>query len=899
MGQPLMGQPRGPPGQQGIVQQQGPPSAQPRGPSMGQPRGPPSMGQPGGPPMMNQGPQSMGQPQMQPRGPPTMGQQQGPTMGQPRGPPTMGQSQGPPPSGQYGQGPSPPGQYGQGPSPSGHYGQQAAPTGQYGQQQGASQGGYQSQEPQTAVLSDAAISAQCDPKYMRMSVNSIPHSQDHAQKCHLTMGIVISPMAQDAEEEIPVVNFGSMGVIRCKRCRTYINPFVQWVDNGRRWRCNICGTGNDVPGSYFCQLGPDQIRQDLKDRPELRSGSVEIVAPSEYMMRPPQPPVYVFVMDVSANSVQSGMLQVCVETIRAQLDDLPGAPRTRVAFISYDTSVHFYNLKSTLKLPQIMVVPDISELFIPIPDDLLVNLSESRDIIEMLLDMLPTMHQNSISLETALGPAVRAAFRVMAPIGGKMLVFQSVLPTTGAGALKHRENPRVFGTEKETELLSSVDTFYRQNAIEFSRQQVSVDMFIFSHQYVDLATLGTISKFSAGQLHYYPTFMEGRQREKFANELSHCLTREQGWEAVMRVRCSQGMRLSNFYGNSFMRGTDLLALPNVNEDSTFAIEMTHSDAMLSSSIVSVQAALLYTTSSGERRIRVHTMAAPVTKLYAEIFRSVDIDTLCNLMAKSALEQAVKSGLEKARGRLERQCVDIIRAFRTAGSYNSMMQNNQQLTLPDNLQLLPLYIMALMKNPVFKGGTDVLSDERTFLMYEMNNMPVQTSRVFIYPRLFSLHDMSTECGKPDATEEAQSDNSFAGENNVRLPPVLNLSVERLCSNGIFLLEDSRTLYLWIGRSTDPILLMALLGVSTLEGANIAALQLKTPSDDFGLRVSGILKAIREDRRPYMELKIMAEGDPAEAKLFWRLVEDRASFNGGSYSYQEYLGHVTRQSQGVGQ
>ena len=45
--------------------------------------------------------------------------------------------------------------------------------------------------------------------------------------------------------------------------------------------------------------------------------------------------------------------------------------------------------------------------------------------------------------------------------------------------------------------------------------------------------------------------------------------------------------------------------------------------------------------------------------------------------------------------------------------------------------------------------------------------------------------------------------------------------------------------------------------------------------------------------------MAEGDPAETKLFWRLVEDRASFNGGSYSYQEYLGHVTRQSQGVGQ
>jgi hypothetical protein len=28
-----------------------------------------------------------------------------------------------------------------------------------------------------------------------------------------------------------------IGIIRCKRCRTYINPFVTWADNGRRWRC--------------------------------------------------------------------------------------------------------------------------------------------------------------------------------------------------------------------------------------------------------------------------------------------------------------------------------------------------------------------------------------------------------------------------------------------------------------------------------------------------------------------------------------------------------------------------------------------------------------------------------------------------------------------------------------
>lgn len=33
--------------------------------------------------------------------------------------------------------------------------------------------------------------------------------------------------------------------------------------------------------------------------------------------------------------------------------------------------------------------------------------------------------------------------------------------------------------------------FYRSNAIDFCRQQVSVDTFLFSSQYQDVATLGT------------------------------------------------------------------------------------------------------------------------------------------------------------------------------------------------------------------------------------------------------------------------------------------------------------------------------------------------------------------------------------------------------------------------
>jgi protein transport protein SEC24 len=50
-----------------------------------------------------------------------------------------------------------------------------------------------------------------------------------------------------------------------------------------------------------------------------------------------------------------------VSTIRNVIENelLPGNTRTRVLFITYDSCVHFYNLRSTLKQPQMFVVSDV------------------------------------------------------------------------------------------------------------------------------------------------------------------------------------------------------------------------------------------------------------------------------------------------------------------------------------------------------------------------------------------------------------------------------------------------------------------------------------------------------------------------------------------------------------
>lgn len=71
-------------------------------------------------------------------------------------------------------------------------------------------------------------------------------------------------------------------------------------------------------------------------------------------------------------------------------------------------------------------------------------------------------------------------------------MLSASLPTLGPGALKNREDPKMFGTSKESSLLQTATGFYKSFAIDCSRAQVSVDMWLFASAYTDVATLSRL-----------------------------------------------------------------------------------------------------------------------------------------------------------------------------------------------------------------------------------------------------------------------------------------------------------------------------------------------------------------------------------------------------------------------
>ena len=73
------------------------------------------------------------------------------------------------------------------------------------------------------------------------------------------------------------------------------------------------------------------------------------------MLRPPQPAVYVFCLDVSHAAVATGYLKVFCDTLLDELEKLPGDSRTQIGFITYDRVVHFYSMSDGATQPTQLV----------------------------------------------------------------------------------------------------------------------------------------------------------------------------------------------------------------------------------------------------------------------------------------------------------------------------------------------------------------------------------------------------------------------------------------------------------------------------------------------------------------------------------------------------------------
>uniref|UniRef100_A0A1J3HXG5 Protein transport protein Sec24-like n=6 Tax=Noccaea caerulescens TaxID=107243 RepID=A0A1J3HXG5_NOCCA len=715
----------------------------------------------------------------------------------------------------------------------------------------------------------------CSPRYMRCTINQIPCTVDLLSTSGMQLALMVQPLAlsHPSEEPIQVVDFGEAGPVRCSRCKGYINPFMKFIDQGKKFICNFCGYTDETPRDYHCNLGPDGRRRDADERPELCRGTVEFVATKEYMVRDPMPAVYFFLIDVSMNAIQTGATAAACNAIQQVLSDLPEGPRTFVGIATFDSTIHFYSLKRALQQPLMLIVPDVQDVYTPLETDVIVQLSECRQHLELLLDSIPTMFQESKTPESAFGAAVKAAFLAMKSKGGKLMVFQSVLCSVGVGALTAREaegRANMSAGEKEAhKLLQPADKTLRTMAIEFAEYQVCVDIFITSQAYVDMASISVIPRTTGGQVYYYYSFSALSDPPKLYNDLKWNITRPQGFEAVMRVRCSQGIQVQDYSGNFCKRIPTDIDLPAIDCDKAVMVTLKHDDKLQDGAECAFQCALLYTTIDGERRIRISTLSLPCTNMLSNLFRAADLDSQFACMLKQAANEIPSKALPLVKEQASNGCINALYAYR---KFCATVTSSGQLILPEALKLLPLYTLALTKSVGLR--TDGRIDGRSFWINYVSSLSTPLAVPLVYPRMISVHNL-------DAKDNEES----------VLPPPIPLSSEHLSNDGVYFLENGEDGLLYVGESVESDILQKLFGVPS--AAEIRSQYVLQQYDNqLSKKFNDVVNEIRRQRSSYLRIKLCKKGDPTGMLFLSYMVEDRTA---GGQSYVEFLVQVHRQIQ----
>ncbi|XP_072138729.1 protein transport protein Sec24A-like isoform X2 [Mobula birostris] len=712
----------------------------------------------------------------------------------------------------------------------------------------------------------------CCSDVFQCTLLNIPQSQALLKEVKLPLGFICQPFKDSREPPLLITD----ALPRCSTCETYINPFITFTDQ-RHWKCNCCFSLNDVPGNFLCDALTGSYSNPYS-RPELQHAAVEFLVPMDYQAGRPQPVTYLFVFDVSDCALETGYLGIVCKTLLANIDRLSGDSQTRIGFITFASTVNFFQLHNSLFRPRMMVMADTDDIFVPSENEILVNLHQSRQLIISLLEDLPGMFRDTQKKGCAFGPALQAAQKVLTHCGGHVSAFLTQLPNTGCGSLQPRGDPGdcTLGVKH----LGPAINFYKVLALEFCGQQTGVDLFLLSQQYADLASIACLSRYTCGNVCYYPAFHHIHSPamvEKLGKEFQCYLTRSFGYAGTLKIRCTRGLIVDTLYGNSFLQSMQKLYLPCVYPQAEFAFQMMIDGTTAESSHVIFQSSLLYTSCQGERRVRIYTYCLPVVSSLKEVYAGANVSVIVGFLSKMAVDRSVRFSLSHTRDELIKVLTDVLVAYRT--SLCSQQQNT--LPIPHTLLQLPLYVLALLKQPAFHTSHAMSLDERVFRMLQLMEQPLRFVLRMIYPDLYRIDDY---------LNRQTADNVEMDTKTIKRPALMPLSAESLTLEGAFLIDCGHVLYIWVARHCNTAFLSDVLGVTSytsLPGTLTLLPILENPASKL---IHVLLESLRKERLYHAPCFIIKDDSSSRSIFITHLINNHTE---SAMSYYEFLLHLKEQ------
>ncbi|WRT70883.1 uncharacterized protein IL334_007882 [Kwoniella shivajii] len=664
------------------------------------------------------------------------------------------------------------------------------------------------------------------------------------------------------------------------------------VDAGNSATDAISSTASDLLGGLQASLGGqnDALNRGPSPAPNYREKEKERKKEAAKYRRP-NGMGRVFIIDISAPSADRGIVREVCEGIRKSLYGSGTIPKDtsnqdsqeaeeeeeiiigkgeRIAIVSCAETVGFWNLSSNLSAPSQLIVSDLEDMFIPFTSGFLVDPIESRTQIEALLNLLPSMAERGVEgNRVAAGSAVKGALAGLRMQGGQINLFLSGLLTHGAGSLLPREDPTIYNTDKEKTLFSPAISFWRELSEELAESGVGVNMFMFPEVYCDVASVGIISSTTGGEIFFHPKFQPVRDRILLQSEIKNVITRETVYNATTRIRCSNGLRISDHLGNFYQRSLTDLEFGNIDSTKSFVAVLKHETRLDDRNPAFIQVATLYTSSQGERRVRVLNMNFSVTGLIGNVFKFADQEAGVSVLLKGAVSQMPTRNLRDIKKALTERCNRVLLMYR---KHCAPAVQQGQLILPEGFKLLPLYTLCMLKSKPLKGG-NVTSDVRVHYMRQFKSLSATRTVNLLYPRLLAIHDLADNIGFPDE------------RGKLKLPTFMRASYGWMVAEGAYILSNGEVAMIWFGAAVNPQIIDDLYGVDNLQDLDVRMTRLPKLPTLLSTQIRNIITHLERVIDHELPVIIVRQNmDGMEIEFANQLVEDS---NNDALSYTDYL------------
>jgi protein transport protein SEC24 len=687
---------------------------------------------------------------------------------------------------------------------------------------------------------------------------------------------------------------------RCSRCNAYVNPFFSLA------RCNFCGSKNRNVGNHqyndrgtveYPVVGPYVTRSTPVEPHWIFC--LDLTAPLvlEYVD---------LILDEIWPTFYHSVVQSQAETLQNNGKKLV-APRVAMAFCGCDGIYIPQKDNNGASCTGFIVMPDVqddpynplplSEWSWSLPDEFNVLMNVWKNDLQP--NLLPRLVDKARSdggySMSAGGAALGFLADALQETGGRAVFWTWRRPNFGLGALIDRERgmgngnrgskaitsveaPSLYmplqDAQKNTvvqgdPMLQSAAEVYKNLGNKCAKAKAAIDIVLHTNpnvpqSFVDVATLGRLCESTSGQLMWINKVAyesSTRWKQSIKQEVMRPIYLG-GWDVIFKVRCSQGLLVRSIYSSvgtlssassltdALNNQEDELELAVVTPETTIGITLDHrvGGVPKDADLAFVQTAVLYTNPwTGDRRIRISTLALKVSSRSQHILPSMDFGALAalqlrvhlphgNYPSKSSIflessnsnagtdssspDQRADDVLSKARLTLIESCSQVLAAHRQLLS-KQRPTSMADFLVPDSLQVWPLFVMSALKSPLLRpslpqrgSGTrsmapSPLGDERAHYFYCARRISPSAAFALVHPLLFdlgsSLGAPSTDGGDlfvwKNLQEPGMSLDSIASLKSspvVELPPPLPATVSNLAEDGIYLLATGFAVYVLVER-----------------------------------------------------------------------------------------------------